>query len=199
LIPGGLDHFAYSQLIRRVRIALTIESDGRGLNSSTSPPYLAETRSQKGKLYKYEMMTEDEHMRLLNVVKRIPARAIVSGYWSELYARELAGWRTLRFRSVKRSGEVSEEWLWLNFPEPPEMHDYRYLGESFRERERIKRKINRWVSRLESMPILERRALALAIARVGDATRLATAGSPDSAIQYPTQPELESLKVLEDR
>ncbi len=51
----------------------------------------------------------------------------------------------------------------FNFPEPIALHDYRYLGEDFRERERIKRKKQRWVNRLHVMPALERRALLNAI------------------------------------
>lgn len=51
----------------------------------------------------------------------------------------------------------------MNFAE----HDYRYLGRNFRERERIKRKKQRWVPRLENMPRLERQALLSAIADSG--------------------------------
>jgi len=40
------------------------------------------------------------------------------------------------------------------------------LGEDFRERERIKRKKQRWVTRLHTIPILERRALLNAIAEM---------------------------------
>jgi hypothetical protein len=72
-----------------------------------------------------------------------------------MYAGELAGWRTVNFQAVKRSGEVAEEWLWMNFPAPLELHDYRYLGEDFRERERIKRKRERWERRLREMPASE--------------------------------------------
>jgi DNA adenine methylase len=43
------------------------------------------------------------------------------------------------------------------------LHDYRYLGDDFRERERIKRKTKRWTAKLQSMPILERQALLSAI------------------------------------
>ena len=44
-----------------------------------------------------------------------------------------------------------------------------YLGEDFRERERIKRKVNRWKAKLEKMPILERRAVSAALAEISDA------------------------------
>jgi hypothetical protein len=55
---------------------------------------------------------------------------------------------------------------------------YRYLGEDFRERERIKRKKQRWVNRLHTMPTLERRALLNAIAE-SMATRAGTVTSGD--------------------
>jgi len=43
-----------------------------------------------------------------------------------------------------------------------------HLGEDFRERERIKRKVNRWKAKLEKMPILERRAVSAALAEISD-------------------------------
>lgn len=129
------------------------------------PPYVRDTRSFKGDLYEYEM-TDQQHEELLKVIKRIPARVIISGYWSEMYAEALAGWRAVSFPAVKRSGEVAEEWLWLNFPEPVELHDYRYLGSNFRERERIKRKRQRWERRLRSLPALERYSIMAALETV---------------------------------
>jgi hypothetical protein len=60
-------------------------------------------------------------------------------------------------------GGPRTEWLWCNFPEPIALHDYRYLGVGFRERERIKRKKQRWTDRLHRLPLLERRALLAAI------------------------------------
>jgi hypothetical protein len=140
------------------------------------PPYLFSTRRDHRPIYRCELEDKD-HLRFLAVARQIPAPVIISGYWSEMYARELAGWRTISFQAVTRGGALATEWLWMNYPEPAELHDYRYLGESFRERERIKRKISRWVSRLERMPILERRALSAALAKVGDATRVDPASS----------------------
>ncbi len=59
---------------------------------------------------------------------------------------------------------MATEWLWMNFPPPLELHDYRYLGQTFRERERIQRKRKRWTARLRCMPALERYAILSAIA-----------------------------------
>jgi len=180
-----------------------IEGDGIGFLASykwrgdemvyCDPPYLFLTRRERRPIYRCELKEKD-HLKLLSIVKRITAPVIISGYWSEMYAHELADWRTISFQAVTRGGSLATEWLWMNFPEPAELHDYQYLGESFRERERIKRKINRWVARLEKMPILERHALSAALAKVGDVARL---NSLSSDLEMPdlTSPE---MKMLED-
>lgn len=105
------------------------------------PPYLFSTRSG-GAVYKHEL-SDAEHRRLLSILKRLRCSIAISGYWSPLYARLLADWRTSQFKTSKRNHARSEEWLWMNYPEPVALHDYRYLGKNFRERERIKRKKNR--------------------------------------------------------
>jgi len=126
------------------------------------PPYLMETRSGR-RLYEYEM-SAGQHRRLLRCLRSLPCAVIISGYWSEMYAQELNGWTTTTFQSMTRGGRQATEWLWFNFPQPIALHDYCFLGKDFRERERIKRKKARWVERLRTMPILERRALLCAIA-----------------------------------
>ena len=65
----------------------------------------------------------------------------------------------------------------MKFPAPGEVHDYQFLGETFRERERIKRKKARWAARLERMPGLERQALLMAIQEL----RCSSAGSSDES------------------
>lgn len=62
----------------------------------------------------------------------------------------------------------------MNYPEPLELHDYRYLGRDFRERERIKRKKQRWKQKLSTMPALERYAILSELADLRD--RLAVGG-----------------------
>lgn len=123
------------------------------------PPYLPETR-KKLNVYEYEY-TAAQHLKLLRYLKQLssPYRMIiVSGYYSQLYARELAGWRTQTFETKTRGG-VATEWLWMNYPQPTELHDYRHLGDDFRARERIRRKQRRWIANLKRMPALERRAM----------------------------------------
>jgi DNA adenine methylase len=126
------------------------------------PPYLRSTRSSSAAIYEHELSDAD-HRRLLRWCQRAQCMVMLSGYWSELYARHLEGWRLIRFQAMTRGGPA-EECLWMNYSEPTALHDYGHLGENFRERERIKRKRNRWVERLRKMPVLERRCLLAAIA-----------------------------------
>jgi site-specific DNA-adenine methylase len=125
------------------------------------PPYLRETRKKRSRLYKYEY-TWDQHRELLEVIKSLPCMVMISGYESRLYTEFLKGWYT-RFYTVGCQQGTAIEWIWMNYSPPIELHDYRYLGDNFRERERIKKKSKRWVRRLQSMPVLERQALLAAI------------------------------------
>ena len=130
------------------------------------PPYLFDVRTS-GAMYVHEFGLERDHRRLLALIKALDCMVMISGYWSELYARELSGWRTVSFNAVVRSGEVRREWLWMNYPEPLALHDYTYLGENYRERERIKRKARRWRERFRGLDRLERRAILWGLREAG--------------------------------
>jgi len=130
------------------------------------PPYLRETRKKSKRLYKYEYSLE-QHIDLLEVLKTLPCMVMISGYDSILYKESLNGWNTHNFQSVCHHG-LATEWVWMNYSSPVILHDYRYLGNNFRERERIKRKSKRWVDRLQSMPVLERQSLLSAMSELRD-------------------------------
>jgi hypothetical protein len=101
------------------------------------PPYLHSTR-RGGRIYKYEYEVED-HERLLRVLVDLPCMVMVSGYASSLYDDRLRGWRKHTFMA-KSHTDVREETVWMNFSEPTVLHDARYLGSTFRERQAIQRK-----------------------------------------------------------
>lgn len=129
------------------------------------PPYVHSTRSRTD-LYRYEM-TDRQHRALLRLLSRLPCKVMLSGYRSKLYADELESWDVVTFQAMTRAGKPATEFLWFNFPRPTALHDYRFLGADFRERERIKRKSQRWVARLHRMPTLERQALLAALSSTG--------------------------------
>lgn len=128
------------------------------------PPYLLGTRSSGREIYAHEFCAMQEHEALLRLLLRLPCMVMVSGYWSDLYGDALRGWSVASWQARTRGGRNATEFLWYNFPDPVALHDYRYLGDNYRERERIKRRQKRWTERLGRMDVQERRALLAAIA-----------------------------------
>ena len=121
------------------------------------PPYLRETRKKYYPLYKYEY-TYDQHVELLELIKTLPCMVMISGYKSDLYSDLLKDWHTYSFQAACHYG-VATEYVWMNYPHPDKLHDYRYLGDNFRERERIKCKTKSWVRRFKTMPTLEQQVM----------------------------------------
>ena len=76
------------------------------------PPYLRKTRKKASPLYKYEY-TMEQHIELLEVIKSIPCRIMISGYKSTLYSELLEGWHTYSFQAACHHG-VATEYVWMN-------------------------------------------------------------------------------------
>lgn len=130
------------------------------------PPYLMSTRSSRRPIYKHEY-TQADHIRLLKTIRTLNCYTIISGYWSELYADMLHDWRTHTYTAATRAGTSATEHLWLNYPEPDALHDYRYLGNDYNERWNLTKRKRRWIKRLKKMPPLERKMLLWAMTETG--------------------------------
>lgn len=126
------------------------------------PPYLLSTRTSPGSRYRFDYV-EADHLRLLSVLKGLPSNVsvIISGYPSELYAAELAGWRTIEFQVSTRGGPRTEK-LWMNF-EAGAVHWAAFAGVNFTDRQRIKRKAARWAKAFGELSQGERLAVLAAI------------------------------------
>ena len=125
------------------------------------PPYPHQSRKSDTR-YPCEM-TDDEHRCLLEVLEHYNhARIAISTYPNGLYEACLPGWRLAEFESQTRRGMATEH-LYMNYPEPTELHDYRYVGDDYRERERIAKKVRRHVAKFNKLPSLERRAILSAL------------------------------------
>ena len=121
------------------------------------PPYLIRSRSDQRARYRYEMTIED-HERLLEIITQLPCMVQISAYADPLYNTYLCKWRHVIFQNMTRRGPVTEH-LWMSYPEPKALHTYTHLGQDYRERERIKRKVKRWTAKLAALPRLERLAV----------------------------------------
>jgi len=128
------------------------------------PPYPVALRRQHRRMYRCDLDAAD-HDRLVGVVQRLPCRVLVSGYEGEPYASGLSTWRVVRYRTRHHRGTV-EECLWANYPEPVELHDWRYWGRDYRQREKVRRLVSRWVARWSRLPVPVRQAV---LERIGTA------------------------------
>ncbi|MEE1882658.1 DNA adenine methylase [Pseudomonas soli] len=120
------------------------------------PPYVPETR-RRSKVYRCDY-TQADHVKLLGCLTSLPCKVMLSGYDNDLYNEVLRGWRKVQF-SAKTHVEVREEVVWLNFDPPNQLHDSRYRGETFRERQTIQRRQARLRSRIDEMDPVERTEL----------------------------------------
>lgn len=123
----------------------------------SDPPYHPQTRKQ-ARVYHKDYSVAD-HERLISILRTLPCMVIVSGYENGLYNSALDGWRTHTFRA-KTHTDVREETLWLNFDPPQTLHDTRYLGHNFRERQTTKRRMQRLQEKVIRMDPLERAAFS---------------------------------------
>lgn len=101
------------------------------------PPYVEETRRYDGGVYGHDMSIE-EHSRLLDLVRNLRGKAMISGYDSVLYEQRLEHWHKLTFVVAVRTstafkGERAEaaksrECVWLNY-EPNQTGQLGLFGE----------------------------------------------------------------------
>lgn len=151
--PGGT-RVVHDDAIRFLR-EFDYSTAGRVLVYA-DPPYVLSARRSALPLYRHEM-TDAQHAELLTVLRCLPCAVLLSGYRCALYDAALASWQRFDFQAMTHAGPALES-VWINYPLQA-LHDWRYLGGNFRERERIKRKQERWRRRLSSMPAMERAAM----------------------------------------
>jgi DNA adenine methylase len=128
----------------------------------SDPPYLMRSRSS-GRRYRFDYYEQD-HVALLELLKRLPCRVIVSGYPSALYDELLVGWRSVELQ-VMNQGGVRTEKLWFNFT-VDRVHWASYAGKNFTDRQRVKRKATSWGKRYQALPRAERLAVLAAMMAV---------------------------------
>ena len=83
------------------------------------PPYLLSTRRQR--YYNVEMTEDQEHLELLELLKKHSGSVIISGYESKLYEDVLSGWNTKEIRANAEQGKKRIEVLWFNFELPKQI------------------------------------------------------------------------------
>lgn len=114
-LRGDTTHLTQIEQMDALRLIARYNS--RDVLMYIDPPYIRSVR-KSGKLYKHEM-DEEQHIKLLEAVKRSKAKIIISGYPSALYDEHLAGWHTDTTVTHTTSADKAVEKIWMNY-EPPE-------------------------------------------------------------------------------
>ena len=139
----------------------------------SDPPYVRSSRRTR-RLYKHDYRDED-HERLLSALMALPCRIIVSGYANDLYASRLGGWFRTDYAALTHNGVVTES-AWTNFEPGPLLHDYAYVGETFREREQVRRRARNLARRIAGLRDVEINAALARLASSHPQAVLAAAG-----------------------
>ena len=126
------------------------------------PPYLHYTRTSSRR-YRFDY-EEQDHIELLELLKRLPCSVMLSGYASRLYDELLPDWGRLELQVMNHAG-VRTEKIWFNFI-PDRVHWSGYAGRNFTDRQRIKRKAESWGRRYQALPRAERLAVLSSIMAV---------------------------------
>lgn len=120
------------------------------------PPYLPSTRRMDS-VYRFDC-DESHHHELLSLLKTLPAPVMLSGYASPSYDEALKDWNRFEFHAGSH-GSARTEVVWLNYEPPAVPFDTRFVGDTFRDRQRIQRKQQRLRQKIMDLPSIERHLL----------------------------------------
>lgn len=120
------------------------------------PPYHHSTRPNNIKLYDYEMDNND-HVQLLQSLLQLKCNCMIIHPKCNLYDGYLREWRILQLK-IRYHNKTSIENLYMNYNSGPLQID-KYLGIDCWDRQRIKRKSERLISKLSVLPEQERQYL----------------------------------------
>lgn len=109
------------------------------------PPYLPSAR-RRNRVYRHDL-SEPDHCALLETLVLLPCFVVLSGYHSKLYESRLKDWTCLKFLAKAQHG-LCEECLWFNYPLPERLHDTRFFGANYRERQDFRRRMERLRQRI---------------------------------------------------
>lgn len=80
------------------------------------PPYLPETRGKSSNKRGYRhTMTLEQHVELLDIIRRLKGFVVISGYDNEIYNEHLAKWNKLTKQTICDSRAKRIECLWMNY------------------------------------------------------------------------------------
>jgi len=116
-VPAMIERLRGVVIENRDATEVIRQHDGPETLYYVDPPYVMETRSDKGKDYSHEM-TDADHRALAETLHNVRGMVILSGYDGPLYSELYAGWRRVERKALADGAKERTEVLWLrNCPE----------------------------------------------------------------------------------
>lgn len=132
------------------------------------PTYLFSSRRSGAIIYKNEM-SDSDHDRLIawaiTTTETSNVMIAISHYPCPTYDAlvEKHGWRKITYQVATHKG-VRDECLYMNYPEPTELHDYQFYGDNKITRQAYKRKVTGYIEKFKGLDPVERAGLLRALA-----------------------------------
>lgn len=122
VIKATAERFKGVVIENRPAIDVMQMNDGLATLHYVDPPYVFGTRGA-GKDYRHEL-SDSEHIELLDALKALTGKVMLSGYGCDLYDDALCGWHRIEKEVRADSALPRTEVLWMNFdPTKPEIRD----------------------------------------------------------------------------
>lgn len=121
------------------------------------PPYMMQARRSKGARYHREWSDED-HIAFFEMARRLECLMVVSHLPCPEYSDAFSDWHTFTFTNYTQGGPQVEQ-VWCNFEPTPDLHEFTYIGDNFRQREQFKRQFEIIRRRFDALPPAARLAL----------------------------------------
>jgi DNA adenine methylase len=110
------------QIENRDALFLIEKYNNKNVLMYLDPPYVLETRKNR-KPYKHEMTNED-HVRLCELINKSEAKIVVSGYENGIYAEHLKRFYKTGIKAYDERGNAKTEVIWTNYRTPGELFEY---------------------------------------------------------------------------
>jgi site-specific DNA-adenine methylase len=126
------------------------------------PPYLKTTRRDQKNIYGCEW-SEKDHCRMLTLANLISkytmANIMINHYDCQLYREYLRGWETKEYKTMTRGGIATDK-IWMNYDITKlNLAVTDFVGDDFKDRQRIKRRKISFLNKFKNMPIHERQSI----------------------------------------
>lgn len=102
-----------AQIEHKDALELITDLYGKDTFIYIDPPYMKDTRKKKNQ-YNHEM-TDEQHIKLLQIVKESDCKIMISAYENELYNECLKGWRKEHKSTTAECSRRRVETLYMNY------------------------------------------------------------------------------------